>query len=56
MASAMWDSQQMPSLVITYSLDPHFGCAREPPIMTAGLSDGEWLLVAVRLRVALGMT
>ncbi len=36
-ASAMWHSEQMPALVIRYSLDPHLGRPSEPPYGNYGI-------------------
>jgi hypothetical protein len=33
----MWDSEQMPALVIPYSLDPHLGRPSEPPNGNCGI-------------------
>jgi hypothetical protein len=33
----MWDSEQMPSLVIPYSFDPHLGRPSEPPNGNCGI-------------------
>ena len=36
-ASAVWDSQQMPALVIPYSFDPHLGRPSQPPNGNCGI-------------------